>query len=167
MQAIKNDCTESALYLMQEVDEIELAKYDHRDPLTAACKRGNLPIVKAMLDHLRPVEFHNRVNLHTHNLVAAAFFGHMHLHLLQYLFDRLAVRYSDIMRASAMTGDISMTRFLHEQGVRPDPYGLDDLRTDSNQPRDTSTLCIDLRRLRGLHSAGDDRPGRPGLGSIL
>lgn len=136
MHAIENDRTEAALYLLRKNDDPTLVKKYELDAFREAYMHGNLPIVKAMIEELG-IDFDKHVNASDHcALQYAAFYGHKHI--LQYFFDKGAGREPLTMRSAAISGDIDMARFLHEQGIRSEPgrwAALLGIATDHATPR--------------------------------
>jgi hypothetical protein len=117
MQAIENDRTEAALYLLRKTNDPVFAAPDALVALQEACNRGNLAVVEAMIDELGIINF-QECEIHYKNRLIqyAAFYGHKHI--LQYFFEKGVNRDPCTLRAAAISGDIPMARFLHEQGVR-------------------------------------------------
>ena len=118
MQAIENDRTETALYLLRREDHRALAQKLCHYPFEAACNRGNLTILKALVDEL-DFDLKNSVRgaYENYHLQCVAYYGHEHV--LRYFFEKGVEREPLTMRAAGMRADISLARFLRDQGVCP------------------------------------------------
>lgn len=143
IQAINNDCTEAALYLLRNCDSSIMRETYPGDALRDACYHGHLAIVKCLVEELQVSNVPERTNDYHHWMVQhVAFYGHQHI--LRYLFEKGAEREPLTMRAAAMTGDIAMARFLHEQGVRLEAQtwaSVLRVATDHETPRHFAWTC--------------------------
>ena len=81
---IKNDRTETALYLLRKGDQEHMQSYGCA-AFQDACKRGNPADVRVMVDGLEIVDLEARANnSEFHSVQYTAFYGHKHI--LQYFF---------------------------------------------------------------------------------